>query len=260
MKKATALLTAWIFWLWMITPAPAQTMIVGRHRQVKAGAATPAFVDAKSSATYINSAPGTVSAAAQNVTAGNGLIVGCGVNYLDATTTPSTSVSVTDTAGDTFTYAASKGEINGARGISVFYVKSSLGNASNVVVCHSTTTVAFVSAFAVQVSSPGNLDATPSGSQYNSSSTLTTGSFTTIRAAEIGLCFLNSSWSGTNNSFTAGSGYTIPVNGQVAYNTSQNFSAVEYQIFSSIQTSVTASMAASASPASIGSEMQCVTF
>lgn len=56
MKKITAFLTAWVFWLWAIVPpVPAQTMIVGRHRQVAVVAPSQSIVQYVNFATVANS-------------------------------------------------------------------------------------------------------------------------------------------------------------------------------------------------------------
>src|SRR5947207_1383630 len=87
--------------------------------------------------TLVNSAGGTgtagsAAASAINVASGNLLAVGCNGQGND----PSTTISVSDTAGNTFTQVA---VVNDSQGEAyLFYAKNTIANASDVVTCTST--------------------------------------------------------------------------------------------------------------------------
>lgn len=120
--------------------------------------------------------------------------------------------------------------------IAQFYAVG-IAAASNNVVTASVTGCSFkyVRVIAAQFSGASTLDATATGTDSGDPPVIS-GSFSTTHANEIAFA---GSYTDNNVTFTAGSGYTIPING---WNNGGGAGALEYQVFSSTQTGVTVSM------------------
>src|ERR1700722_9384218 len=112
-----------------------QQIVQGQTGQVL-GASTPGFVNAQNGSTYFNGSGGLLSASALGVTAGNTLVVSC------SGATTGDTVSVTDTAGNVFTQSTSVIATN--RGVFQFYTTNVVGNASDAITCHYTSSNGYV--------------------------------------------------------------------------------------------------------------------
>jgi hypothetical protein len=146
--------------------------------------------------------------------------------------------SVTDTAGNT--YAAATQFLRNAH-VQWYFAKNITGNASNVVTANITGgggTSQYIALAVFEFSgcdTAATFDVNVGTSGFHTSPE-TSPSFTTAQGAEVVL--VGCSTGGISAVFTAGSGYTLS-------ETQSNAAAsigTEYQIFSSVQTTVTASM------------------
>lgn len=141
--------------------------------------------------------------------------------------------SVTDTAGNTYTKIASA-DLGANDRLTVWYAKNITGNASNVVTATYVANRAFVECINHQYSgldTTAPLDTSATGTA-SAAASVTTGAFSTAQNDEVSVCF--ASVNALSITFTAGSGYTKQVNISTM--------ASEDQIFSTTQSSVTASM------------------
>jgi len=181
-------------------------------------------------AACLNGSQANISATAQNHTGGNLIAV-----YAFWSTT-STTVSVSDTAGNSYSgvTAYTRGD-SGAKG-QWFYAKNISGNSSNVVKLTPTGgSFSYPCIYVLQysgldTSAPQDADVGQGG---NTSGTVTSPSFSTTVANEVILYGLGGNGSQT---FTAGTGYGLEaVDGN-------GYGATEDKIVSSTQSSVTASM------------------
>ena len=225
--------------------------------------AAPAYVQVWVGGDYINVAPGTVASASAGsaTTTGNMIAVGCIINSSDDASP--NGVTVTDQASNTYTASAHIADTSG-RGIMGFYALNITGHATNVVTCHTTLTTAYVDVIAIEVSgiaTSNALDATATGTRYNAATPVTSGTFTTAQASEIAIAFVGRSHIESANDFTAGTGYTLPAGGRARYLAESEYTeAVQYQVFSSVQTNVTASMDFTGPGAGAGESMVVMTF
>ena len=222
-----------------------------------------AFVTVATGGTYNNGGPFDTASDAFVATAGN-LIVAC-VNINDVDDATPSNVTMTDTAGNTYT--RSLHGINGAtnKGQMLFYATNILGHATNVVTAHTTSTAGYMDVIAIQfsgVTTSSPLDASPAvTNSYNVAGPLSTGTFSTVQADEVAVAFIQSSNQGGSNDFTAGSGYTIPSGGKAKYPSESEYTmAVQYQVFASTQSSVTASMDFTGSASSRSVTLGLLTF
>ena len=195
---------------------------------------------------FVNSAKGqdvtgtpiaTLSAGALNVTAGNMLVVTVG-----HATTANVPTSVTDTAGNTFVHPAGADITNGGGSgglLSVFYVLSAIGNASDIVKVTFSENDAF-DAIIVRQYSGGTFSADVADATANGAAgtTATSASFSTAQANEVIVA------SSFNNQITQG--YVAGTIGGVSATnlvadaaSGSEFAASEDLIVSAIQSSIT---------------------
>lgn len=153
------------------------------------------------------------------------------------------TITLSNTAGDTWSHATVRTNA-GTDEVQWFYTVSG-GNASDVVTASFSSSEPYVSIRVYQVtglvSHALDVDTTV---PVVSSSTITSSSFTTTTASEV--VFMVVDISSTGNTCTAGSGYT-------ATQDSNGISCTQYQIFSSVQTGVTATITSSSGSTAFGS-------
>ncbi len=205
------------------------------------------FVNAATSPSpTFNNVAGGVSNDAQNVTAGNDLVVFATAK--SAATDVTGNATCSDTAGNTFVRIAGASGICAVSGMQIiaFRALNCLGNAANVVTCDlgptgltnyvSIHVLQFATAHTFDTSTKGQLD---SGSYATS---FTSPAFSTALADAVAvMCGRIDDAIATGLTFTAGSGFTIPANGT----SGDGISAAEYQIYTALQSSVTAGMSCS---------------
>jgi hypothetical protein len=170
----------------------------------------------------------TVASAAQNITAGNSIVVAVRAGMVSGAT------GVTDTAGNTYTYLSVMS--TGAGDFwQYWYCNNCLGNSSNVVTAGLPASSNYTVIAAWQITGgPLTLDTQVSGIG-SSGATLTTSSFSTAQANEIALVIgLNTT---TLTTFGAAGGATLD-SSSIASGTA----GAEHLIYSSVQTGVTANM------------------
>ncbi len=202
--------------------------------------AAPLFISAQSNENSGVSAT-TIATSGTTHTAGNLLAVGCSWNVSGADPT----ITVTNTAGDTFTQVDKFQDGFTLIGTATFYAKNIIGNASDVVTCtlssaRTTPGISVLEFSRLNASSP--LDQHVTGNT-DTTSTVTSGSFTTTSAAEVIVAFGCAYTELNPQTWTAGSGYTIPTNGASSFGASVG----EYKIVSTTQTGVTSSLSWSVS-------------
>jgi hypothetical protein len=186
-----------------------------------------------------NSGVSSVATAGISHTAGNLLYVHGSFRQACASLT----MAVTNTAGDTFTPIGSLTDNTTNMCSGQWYAKNIAGNGSDVVTL--TVTGGAVTNVAVTVmqfsgldtASPLDAAATATGA-VSSNFTATTSAFSTAQANEVVACGLKTYNLGTNTAGSEGLGYTIPAGATDAYHGTHS---AQYQIFSGIQSSVTAS-------------------
>lgn len=198
-------------------------------------AAAPTFVNAQSNENSGSSVT-TIATAGISHTAGNALAVGCSFNISGASPT----VTVTNTAGDTFTQVDKFDDGFTLITTATFYAKNIAGNASDVVTCtlstaRTTPGITVMQFTGLNTSAP--LDQHVTGNT-DSSATVTSASFTTTSASEVIVAFGTAYTELNPQTWTADTGYTIPSGGASGFGASVG----EYKIVSSIQTAVTASL------------------
>lgn len=189
----------------------------------------------EASGSSTSSVASIATSTALNVTSGNALVVFC----VESTSTA--AITVSDTAGNTFTSVISASP-DASHNITGFYAKNVTGNSSDTVTCHFSPNQSFVAIVAIQysgVATAAPLDASAQGSSSTAGTTATTGSFTTAVPNEV--IVAGAGWE-ASPTFTAGSGYTIE-------GATGNTLAVEDEEVTSIQSSVTSSMTSSSSAA-----------
>lgn len=185
-----------------------------------------AFVQATSA--HNDGSAASISAPAISTTTGNLIVVAVRSNAGISVT------SVTDTAGNTYTLIDTQIAPIYNSPLTMFYAKNITGNASNVVTANFSGSVNYRGISVQEISGADTtnpFDVSAKGSANGPD--VTTGSFTTTVADTIVVCGMTPEAVG--ESYTPGSGYTIPSGATSDYTTSQ------YQIFSSIQSSATAS-------------------
>lgn len=168
--------------------------------------APPSLVRKKTATDVSGTTISSLSASSVQVSAGDLLAVVCRVAV------PSGSlptISVTDTAGDTFTAATSSVSYNSVNAIQLFYAKNAIGQSSSgSVTCHFSVNtwydvVAVLEYSGASTSSP--LDANAIAGGALSGGSITTSNFTTAYANEIGICGYSADALGVT--FTPGSGF-----------------------------------------------------
>ncbi len=167
----------------------------------------------------------------------------------------SITMSIANTAMDTFTQIGSLLDNTNLTCQGQWYVKNSAGNGSDVVTLTISQSVRFPNVSVVQVSGEDTgtpLDATATGTEIVDG-VATTGAFTTSTANQIIICGGNSY--GSSSPFVPDTGYTLP-SGSVDGFTATI--AIEYKIVSAIQTGVTASIDGSSGGTIIS--IMCATF
>jgi hypothetical protein len=245
MKKITALLTAGVFWLWMIVPAPTQTMIVGKHRVTAATGPTligrtycaDAYVSSESTATC-----GGGGALTTNV--GDVIVVNCSATgYLTIT-----SINASDSKSNSYTqgtfeqpglYYYSNQQLN-------YSVVSSSGSTNFICITAPTNTVHISMTVMQYRGLAGTLNTSLFGKNGPNSSAFLTSAFTTTARALIVAC----AGAGQAGVWTAGNiggsaGTLVGVSGATLGTSSTN--ACEAQIASSSISSGTAAMTATGS-------------
>ncbi len=150
---------------------------------------------------------------------------------------------IADTAGNTYVNLGqySDGSDHSSQW---WYSKNVTGNASNIVTVTFTTPAGFQAVHCFQVaglsvSTPSDVDI---GAAFTSN-TPTSGTFSTATASEIVLC--GTTYNATNVTATAGGTYTLQ------QQDASKVSAVESNIFSNTQSSVTCSMSLNSTPTGI---------
>ena len=178
-----------------------------------------------------------------NVTTGNFVIVN-----LRCTQSSSVTISsVSDTAGNTWT-VGSKLNIGTNTMIQSAYAYNVTGNASDVITVNYSSTAGFAQIWADQFSgiqtSSTPFDSTATGTGGTS---VTSGTYSTVQNNE--LAYAIASAESASGSWTAGTGFTAA---QAAPASQGVASFSEYQIYSSIQSGVTASVSGNTTGAAAG--------
>lgn len=224
------------FYLTLLTVSLGQARVTGQMKVTTTAGGSGAITlvtTAKGVNTSSASAGATVATTAFAATTGNFIFVA--VRWYSGD-----GVAVSDTAGNTYVQID---PVNTGTGtyMASFYVKNIIGNASNVVTA-TLTNGGHAAIYAAQysgLSTTAPLDAHSTG--FNASGTsVSTGTFTTTVANEVMVAVAMNGEAGSSP--TAGSGYTLRNT-----DTTEGASALEDQIVTSIQTSVTASMSGSGS-------------
>ena len=165
-------------------------------------------------------------------TAGNTIVVG--FTHGNSTTVS----SIVDTLGNTYTRKGSEVTVPGSPNLAVYYCYNCLGGSPNIITVTFSASASFPAGYLYEISGAKTGDPTDiySTGTVTSGTALSTGSFTTMNPNELVLCFM--SGNGAGSSMSAGTGYTLD---KTNFGSSGgNFWGVEHQLFSSIQTGVTA--------------------
>ena len=182
------------------------TTVSGTTTIAQAAQATIAFVNAATGEDTSGNADASVSASALNVSGGNLLYVGVRAG---STTTP----TISDTAGNTFTQIGSTLSTQSDIGVAAqFYAKNVIGNISDVVTANFSPSTSYAGIVVLQLSGPNTtnpLDISATG-DVSSSASVSSASFTPSAVGEAACAF---STAAAFVSWTAGSGYTIPTGG-----------------------------------------------
>ena len=148
----------------------------------------------------------------------------------------SSTVTISDSAGQTWTQVNGYVSSNATNQAAMWYKENSAA-VTSVTATWSGGISTRISGMVFEISGAalsGSLDANVTDTNTGSVTTETSGSLTTTNANDILIYGVR--LSSNQTSFTAGSGYTIPTNG------SANRLGMEYQIVSSVQSGVTASI------------------
>src|ERR1051326_7928515 len=153
------------------------------------------------------------------------------------------TLSITDTAGNSYTLIDSHWDSVATQGCATFYAKNTTANASNVVTANFTggsqKYVMVVAAEYSGLSTTSPLDQHAiTDSSGASNQTIASGSFTTTSASEV-LISVGFTSGGNGADFTADTGYTVEAQ---LIDTGQRYGALQDKIVSSIQTGVTATL------------------
>src|SRR5229473_1176678 len=148
----------------------------------------------------------------------------------------SSTVTISDSAGQTWTQVNGYVSSNATNQAAMWYKENSVA-VTSVTATWSGGISTRISGMVFEISGAalsGSLDVSVTDTNTGSVTTETSGSLTTTNANDILIYGVR--LSSNQTSFTAGSGYTIPTNG------SANRLGMEYQIVSSVQSGVTASI------------------
>lgn len=190
-----------------------------------AEAALSVVQSAQNGGTSLSTLTVTISTSANNL-----LVIWCRQE-----TNNTNTMTVSDTASQTWTLITLMNNTGQGNRGGMFYKENSAAVTS--VTCSWGSSGMQIGAVVYEISgaaSSGSLDVFVTAGNTANTTTLTSGSLTTISANEILLCAGSSRADQTT--YTAGTSYTIPTNGFAPR------VAIEYQVVSSIQTAVTASM------------------
>ncbi len=194
---------------------------------------------------FVNASAGgpsttTISTSAQNVAAGNLLYV---FSRGGGTSCDGVTASISDTAGNTFNLVGYLTSYTAGACQAVWYAKNTLANATDVVTVVWSTAQIFSTISTQQFSGLDltiPLDAVACTKLTNVAGTVaTSGKFSTVAANEV--IIAGGEWRTTGNTFTAGSGYTIPSGATDG----SSIGTSEYKIVSATQSDVTASLTSS---------------
>jgi len=186
----------------------------------------------------------SITAAAQNTTTGNLLVVG--IRKLNAA-----SIStVADTAGNTFIPIPTATSSGATAGTLLYYAKNITGNAANVVTITFGGATTFTAVAVWEIAGAdriwplGSLTVGPS----TSGATITSRTYSTANANEIAICMAQSESTGVT--FVQGAGFSLD-SGTFPTTGTSNYCGAQHQIFSVTQNSVTASMTLGSSTVSM---------
>lgn len=165
--------------------------------------------------------------AAINVSTGNLMVIGIIINNGSAITIS----SITDTASNTYTQAIRDRQSAESTSLDIWYAQNVTGNASNVITANFSGSAGYAFMYAAQYSGAATasaLDQTSTG--YTTGTSVASSAFTTTQADEVLTAI---GYYSSADTPTAGSGYTMVSDAALRC-------LYEYQIVSSIQSSVTA--------------------
>ena len=201
-----------------------------------------AYVSSVAAATYLNSAPGTI-ALTMTFVAGNWIGV-CGADGKYGTTT----ITVADTNLNTWNASVTAYNLTQGPDLTCFYAQNISAGVGDVITVTFVTASGPVAAYAIQFSgivTTSSIDTTATATPNGGSATITSGTYSTAQAAEVAVAFARSDTAGTTDTYSAGTGFTLPAACTDA-NPNGNQGACEYQIYSSTQSGVTAALSTSA--------------
>ena len=213
------------FWLVLLLPV----LLVASEALFRASPASAAITFVQAAQSLNSTSGSSVSVTMSNNVAGDFLVVACreGLNQ-------TATLSMTDTAGNTYTLVNSSGSGgSGNRKSALFYAANINSAASNTISCNfapsvsGTVGIVALEFAGVATSSPTDGNVTSSNSASLATS-LSSGNLTTTNANDLLIYEVNASVAETT--YTAGTGYTIPTNG------SNGRQAVQYQIVSATGT------------------------
>jgi hypothetical protein len=146
------------------------------------------------------------TASSMNLAAGNLVVVFCRVSQT------ATTITVSDTAGNTYTSITSETYGGPTDRIQAFYAKNTTANAANIVSCNYSPGVQYVAVDALQysgasTSSPLDQFATGSSDSFSPGTNGQTNNVTTTVANEVLVAGINIGLGG--NIYTQGTGYTL---------------------------------------------------
>jgi hypothetical protein len=182
---------------------------------------------------------GSISAAAQNVTAGNLLVVAVSIygTYLDSSI--NCIDAITDTAGNKYTLIPDSVQFpyaTGDVGIAFYYCTNCLGNAANVIKAHFNHVVQYTTIYAWQIAGADTVnpfDSVGKNAAASPGSTFNTNAFSTANADTV-ICLMGAQVGASANG-GASSGFTLDDHSITPAQTS----VATHGIFSSVQSGIT---------------------